>query len=139
MNFDQMMQHACSMELASKEVAYMKNSGIASQSREQQPNVLDINKLAKYAAQKGSRLMQEHSKYSCQYCVELTPHEELCRVRGATCNKCGKRNHFAKVCEIKIAIIITTQPRTQHTAATLKHHTINNDNLKRGYPSTDVR
>jgi len=117
MNFDQMMQQARSMELASKEVAYMKNSGIASQSGEQQPDVMDINQLVKYSAQKGMPLTLKHSKDSCRYCGELIPHKGVCRARGATCNKWENETTLQKCAKQKnINNIITTQPTSQHTA-----------------------
>ena len=47
-----MMQQARSMELAAKEVAYMKNNGIAASQAEQQPDIMDINQLERYTAQK---------------------------------------------------------------------------------------
>ena len=139
MNFEQMMQQARSMELAAKEVAYMKNNGIAASQAEQQPDIMDINQLERYAAQKGMRLTPRRSKDSCRYCGEMTPHKGMCKARGAICNKCGKRNHFAKVCEAKQINNITTYPQTtQQKVPTLKVYNMNNQQPSKGYPSTDV-
>ena len=34
----------------------------------------------------------------CRNCGGTYPHEQQCPAQGKTCHKCGKANHFAKVC-----------------------------------------
>ena len=35
---------------------------------------------------------------TCRNCGGTYPHEQQCPAQGKTCHKCGKANHFAKVC-----------------------------------------
>ena len=37
----------------------------------------------------------------CKYCGQQRPHKGRCKARGATCNKCKKKGHFAVVCQSK--------------------------------------
>ena len=37
----------------------------------------------------------------CRYFGQQTPHRGKCKARGATCNKCKKKGHFAVVFQSK--------------------------------------
>ena len=51
---------------------------------------------------KQDNLNEVRSKQQCHFCGGSYPHSKgLCPAKGKDCRKCGKRNHFAKVCRSK--------------------------------------
>ena len=38
----------------------------------------------------------------CRYCGRQTPHRGKCKAKGATCNRCQKKGHFAEVGQSKL-------------------------------------
>ena len=161
MSYDQMMKLAQSIELANREVSFMKSSSIEPGTTSSQTpedidlNAIDINKLAKFAEQKGMRLtmrrqqqgIRKHTRTveQCRYCGE-SPHNKnnTCKARGATCDSCGKKNHFAKVCESskKIHKLAYTAPQDQliYNPSQITLDAINDYSDKdESYPSTHVK
>lgn len=119
MTFEQMMKLAQSMELAHREVSYMKANTMEPHNTHSAENI-DLNKLAHYADQQGMRLAPKKPANKstkmvelCRYCGETTPHKGSCKARGATCNNCGKKNHFSRVCESKKVNLLIAQPGPQ--------------------------
>ena len=51
---------------------------------------------------KQDNLNEVRSKQQCHFCGGSYPHSKgPCPAKGKDCRKCGKRNHFAKVCRGK--------------------------------------
>ena len=103
MTYRQVMKMAQLIELAHNEVTYMKSYTMEPQFQHFPSNDIDLYKLAQFADQKDMFLVKKKKiskvhKYSCR---EPTPHKGSCKAKGATCSACGKKNHFAKVCESK--------------------------------------
>ena len=74
-------------------------------------DTLDLSKLSKHAEREGMRLIPKPKSSSvrpqtkmvelCRYCGDPYPHKGTCKAKGTTCKNCGKKNHFARVCESK--------------------------------------
>ncbi|XP_057305380.1 uncharacterized protein LOC130642309 [Hydractinia symbiolongicarpus] len=101
MTFDQMMKLAQSMELAHREVSYMKANTMVPHNTQSAENI----DLTNWHIMLISKL--------CRYCGETTPQKGSCKARGATCNNCGKKNHFSRVCESKKVNLLIAQPGPQ--------------------------
>ena len=51
----------------------------------------------------GHKLKKETAKPPCTRCgLRHTPYQ-ICPAQGAECYKCGRKNHFAKVCKTSLA------------------------------------
>lgn len=109
MTFKQMMNMAQSMELAQRKVSYMKASTIEpTQESTYTEERLDVNQLVRLTDRQGMRLAPKKQQQKatklmecCRYCDGHVPHRSPCKARGATCNNCGQKGHYARVCEIK--------------------------------------
>jgi len=113
MKFGDMMDAARAIELTSSEMTFIKENSLDP----------EVNRLSQdtFAAQKDKREIKKgvpnrkpHSVEVCRYCGYQIPHKgNNCPARGATCNKCHKKNHFAVVCQTN-----QTDSRNQRGSAT---------------------
>ena len=96
------------MEFAEREVEYMKSNNLE-QTKALTDDTLDLNQLYKHAERKGMRIILKPKSSSvrprtkmvelCRHCGDPYPHKATCKAKRATCKNCGKKNHFARVCE----------------------------------------
>ena len=103
MNLEKVISTAKSMEMAQRELTFMKNN------RSLESPALDAIKQGKWNERNNERHNTYNDNHSsrrkqrtiqlCRYCGERVPHMGQCKARNATCNSCSKRGHFAKVCE----------------------------------------
>ena len=124
MDLTKVIAVAKSMELAQREVRFMKNNPMidsptldAIKGHEQEKNTRDDNKPNGYPRHNHSRWRKSRTIELCRYCGERMPHTTQCKARNATCRSCNKRGHFAKVCESRTAKDtetdeITAQPQS---------------------------
>ena len=100
MTFEQMMKTAQSMELAHREVSYMKSNTIDPATAQSAQDELDLNRIEqdrrtpwKSKASHSPRTRQHQATKMvelCRYCGEIVPHSGVCKAKGATCSACGK-------------------------------------------------
>jgi hypothetical protein len=83
-------------------------------------NIASTKRVNKNNSRQNRRTRSQHKKQSsgtCNHCGGNYPHQggiKACPAQGKTCNKCGKRNHFAKVC--RSGAMTTSQTSTSVNA-----------------------
>ena len=159
MTYEQLIKMAQSMELAEREVTYMKNHSMdpkiaTTSAHSSSPSSFDLNQLAQYADQQGMKLTPKRTYHRtpgmkppatkmveiCRYCGEPPPHKNACKARGNTCSNCGRKNHFAKVCEnkkINHLAAAPSAPEYTYGAPSIHIHQLETQG-ERSYPSTYV-
>ena len=122
MSFDNMMKAARAMESAEREAEYMKSNNLE-HTKAPTDDTFDLNKLSKHAERQGMRLIPKPKSSSvrprtkmvelCRYCGDPYPHKGTCKAKGTTRKNCGKKNHFARVCESKKIDKLYKEPITE--------------------------
>ena len=108
MNLSKVIATAKSLELAQREVKFMKeNNTLHHTAEEALIDALRKNQHFKDKRPdadqplKPPRRSRPTTYEICRYCGEKTPHVGKCKARNANCNFCHKRGHFERVCESK--------------------------------------
>ena len=103
LTLENLLTKACSLEASERQATGMEKS-LSHTSEEVNRRVHD-----KQRKPKGAKSQQTRSS-TCRQCGLTWPHKKgPCPAKGKTCRKCGKPNHFAKMCRTKSS----TRPR-QH-------------------------
>ena len=134
MDLTKVVATARALELTKRELHFMKNNQFDS-------TPVDSIKEWRRPPRENQPPPQERNRNKnrtfeiCRYCGDKTPHVSRCKARGATCNHCGKKGHFEKVCESK-------ERTTQKPINTVDTQHIDNvqqqGHQNRQYPSTNV-
>ena len=89
-------------------------------SKESEDSVNAIKGYPNRQFQQGSHLTKTPT--TCRKCGKTWPHKQgPCPAQGQTCNKCGKQNHFAKMC-LTLASQIKDTSRSQGIKAVLSEN-----------------
>jgi hypothetical protein len=148
LSFGNTLQYARSLELTDRELSRIKESG----------TILEANKVGFQSRQSTPRRGTGGNRWKskenlCRYCGERFPHskEDPCRARMATCHKCSKQGHYARVCENPATADRKKADATQITGAEaddvdtlidamLIHvNQVGGETSKEGYPSTTIQ
>ena len=101
MDLAKLVSTARSLELATKEVNFLKNNTLDSDTHTIGADTLSDDRirnkhpLAGKDFKKQTRKMIEISRF----CGEKVPCAGCCKAHNAICNLCSKKGHFRKVCE----------------------------------------
>ena len=149
------LEYAQALELTDKEITFMKNNSIAPEN----PSVQSLRKRPTKAPFGGNRTENSGPSWKQRigrYCGRDFPHKNICPAKHVTCNVCGKRGHFAKVCESRPPKVlppsktISTIQEAEYDCnvitmdqVTLINHTSTSarevNSEERKYPETDVK
>jgi hypothetical protein len=108
MDLKTLIDSARALELTQREVTFMKQNIL----EPVEPAVNTVSKRSHETKGGYTQTSQEETHdrqihrnkgtvVVCKYCGQQTPHKGRCKARGATCNKCKKKGHFAVVCQSK--------------------------------------
>ena len=95
---DLTLEKAIDMCRSSETTAAQMKMLTATQEASPTLDVTDVNAVSKKDRQKGT---SEKHKYQCRRCGTRHTRQQICPAIGAECLKCGRRNHFARVCQSK--------------------------------------
>ena len=100
MDLASLIECARAIELTQREVTFIKQNTMEPSIHKidtQQTGTAPVQLSAtKYDTQRSKSTVQV-----CRYCGRQTPHRGKCKAKGATCNRCQKKGHFAVVCQSK--------------------------------------
>lgn len=106
MDLKTVIDNARAIELTQREITFMKQNTVEPAEVNNVSKQQFQSKGDKIPVYRGESKDQQHQRNKstvevCKYCGQQTPHQGKCKARGATCNKCRKRGHFAVVCQSK--------------------------------------
>ena len=129
MDLAKLVSTARAMELAQKEVTFLKNNPLNADYHTIRADAIAEDKRRNYTPRRDHfKKPTKKTIEICRYCGEKVPHNR-CKARNATCNLCGKKGHFGKVCE-------STEHPVKETNRV--EHQNGNARSQKDYPSTMV-